>query len=87
MTGSALAFSLVLGFGLGALGATVRRRGGQALVQGLAVLGMSVPTFWSGTLVILVFAVWLRWVPAGGMATVGGGFSLSDRLAHLVAPA
>jgi peptide/nickel transport system permease protein len=47
---------------------------------------MSVPTFWSGTLVILVFAVWLRWVPAGGMATVGGGFSLADRLAHLVAP-
>jgi peptide/nickel transport system permease protein len=86
LTGSALAFSLVLGFGLGALGAAGRRRGGQAVVQALAVLGMSVPTFWSGTLVILVFAVWLRWVPAGGMATVGGGFSLADRLAHLVAP-
>jgi peptide/nickel transport system permease protein len=86
LTGSALAFSLALGFGLGALGAALRRRAGQALVQALAVLGMSVPTFWSGTLVILVFAVWLRWVPAGGMATVGGGFSLADRLAHLVAP-
>ena len=86
LTGSALAFSLVLGFGLGALGATVRRRGGQALVQGLAVLGMSVPTFWSGTLVILVFAVWLRWIPAGGMTTIGGEFSVADRLVHLVAP-
>jgi len=47
---------------------------------------MSVPTFWSGTLVILVFAVWLRWIPSGGMATIGGGFSFLDRLAHLLAP-
>src|SRR3990170_4651671 len=86
LTGSALAFSLVLGFALGAAGAATRRRRPQALVQALAVVGMSVPTFWSGTLVILVFAVWLRWIPSGGMATIGGGFSFLDRLAHLLAP-
>lgn len=86
LTGSALAFSLLVGLALGALGAAIRHRGGQALIQALAVLGMSVPTFWSGTLVILVFAVYLRWVPSGGMATIGGGFSVLDRLAHLAAP-
>jgi len=86
LTGSALVFSLALGFALGASSAATRRRGPQALVQALAVVGMSVPTFWSGTLVILVFAVWLRWIPSGGMATIGGGFSLLDRLAHLAAP-
>lgn len=86
LTGSALAFSLAVGLALGAVAAAIRHRGGQALIQALAVLGMSVPTFWSGTLVILVFAVSLRWVPSGGMATIGAGFSLPDRLAHLTAP-
>lgn len=87
LTGSALAFSLAMGFLLGTVAAATRHRGLQGAVQALAVVGMSVPTFWSGTLVLLVFAVYLRWLPAGGMATIGAGFSLGDRLLHLLGPA
>lgn len=86
LTGSALAFSLAAGLLLGTVAAAIRHRGLQGAVQALAVVGMSVPTFWSGTLVLLVFAVYLRWLPAGGMATIGGGFSLGDRLLHLLGP-
>jgi peptide/nickel transport system permease protein len=86
LTASALGFSLLLGLLLGAAAASVRRRAVQAAVQALAVVGMSVPTFWSGTLLLLVFAVYLRWLPSGGMATIGGAFSLADRLVHLVGP-
>lgn len=86
LTGSALAFSLAAGLLLGTAGAATRHRGLRGLVQGLAVAGMSVPTFWSGTLVLLVFAVYLRWLPGGGMATIGADFSLADRLLHLLAP-
>ncbi|MGH7321939.1 MAG: ABC transporter permease [Candidatus Rokuibacteriota bacterium] len=86
LTGSALAFSLAAGLLLGAAGAATRHRGAESLIQGLAVVGMSVPTFWSGMLVLLVFAVQLRWLPAGGMATIGADFSLADRLLHLLAP-
>jgi len=42
----------------------------------LALLGQSLPTFWLGLMLILLFAVTLRWLPAGG---TGG-------LAHLVLP-
>jgi peptide/nickel transport system permease protein len=87
LTGSALALSLVAGLVLGAAAAATPSRRLQAAVQGLAVLGMSVPTFWSGTLVLLAFAVWLRWIPTGGMATIGAGFSVADRLHHLAGPA
>jgi peptide/nickel transport system permease protein len=86
LTGSALLFSLAVGLALGAAAAATRRRGFQAAMQGLSVLGMSVPTFWSGMLVLLCFSVYLRWVPSGGMATIGAGFSLGDRLLHLLAP-
>jgi peptide/nickel transport system permease protein len=87
LTGAALGLSLAAGLGLGAAGAGIRHRGGQALVQGLAVVGMSVPTFWSGMLVLLVFSGRLGWLPAGGMATIGGAFSLADRAWHLAGPA
>jgi peptide/nickel transport system permease protein len=86
LTGSALLFSLFLGIGLGTAAAATRRRGLQGIVQGLSVVGMSVPTFWSGMLALLAFSVYLRWIPSGGMATIGGDFSLGDRLLHLVGP-
>jgi peptide/nickel transport system permease protein len=34
--------------------------------MGVSVLGFSVPTFWIGLVLILVFGVWLGWLPAGG---------------------
>jgi|MudIll2142460700_1097286.scaffolds.fasta_scaffold342109_1 peptide/nickel transport system permease protein len=86
LTASALVFSLVAGVGLGLAVAAARHRGVQAAFQALAVVGMSVPTFWSGMLVLLVFAVRLRWLPSGGLATIGAGFSLGDRLLHLIGP-
>lgn len=86
MTG-ALAVGLVAGVTLGTLAALARRRSAASFVQLFAVLGMSVPTFWSGALVILVFGVYLDWIPTGGIGTVGAPFSLLDRLWHLVAPA
>lgn len=52
-----------------------------------AMVGLSVPTFWFGLVVIIVFAAMLRWIPSGGMATLGAPFSLQDRLIHLVGPA
>jgi peptide/nickel transport system permease protein len=87
LTGSALGLSLVAGLLLGTAGATVRSRATYGAIQGLAVLGMSVPTFWSGTLVLLAFSVSLRWIPSGGMGTIGAPFSLADRLLHLAGPA
>lgn len=87
LTGAALGFSLVAGLGLGAAGAVIPRRGWQALVQALAVVGMSIPTFWSGMLVLVFLSGRLGWLPSGGMATIGGSFSVGDRLWHLAGPA
>ncbi|MDQ7828100.1 MAG: ABC transporter permease [Armatimonadota bacterium] len=46
-------------------------------VMVVALAGLSMPIYWSGLMLILVFAVWLNWLPAVG----------SDSLAHLVLPA
>ncbi len=52
-----------------------------------AMVGLSVPTFWFGLMVIIVFAAMLRWIPSGGIATLGAPFSLYDRFIHLIGPA
>ena len=43
------------------------------------------PVYFSGLLLIIVFSIWLRWLPSGGMHTLGKEFSLVDGLRHLLA--
>lgn len=87
LTGGALLVGLTFGVALGVATAWSRRRAARAALQLVSVLGMSIPTFWSGTLVLLFFGVRLGWIPSGGMGTVGEAFSLGDLLYHLMAPA
>ncbi|HEV8353185.1 MAG TPA: ABC transporter permease [bacterium] len=52
-------------------------------------IGLAMPVFWQGIVFILVFSVWLPWLPAGGMLTPGiapGIPALIDRLVHLALP-
>lgn len=52
----------------------------------IAFAGNSLPTFWIGLMLIMIFAVGLRWLPAGGMYTLGEPFSFGDRLKYLILP-
>jgi peptide/nickel transport system permease protein len=58
--------AIVIGIPLGILSARWRRTAFDPLISGAALLGFSVPTFVIGTLLILVFAVNLDWLPASG---------------------
>jgi len=60
------------------------RRPGSWLDQGInltALISLSLPTFWLAILLIYLFAVIWRWLPAGGM-----GQGLDGRLEHLILP-
>lgn len=56
----------------------------------VAFIGYSIPAFWLGLLLILFFSVQLRWLPAGGMYTLGAELSgweaLIDKLRYLLLP-
>jgi peptide/nickel transport system permease protein len=62
----ALVISALVGVPLGILAAVKRGRGVDAAAQGVALIGQSVPSFWLSIMLILVFAVVLRWFPAAG---------------------
>lgn len=81
LLGGALALAALVGIGLGAL-AALRPRLAPA-VDAIAVLGQAMPSFWLGILLIILFAVTLGWLPAGGSPDGGG---LLDALRYLVLP-
>ncbi|WP_424813957.1 ABC transporter permease [Roseococcus sp. YIM B11640] len=64
LLGLALSLAILLGVGLGAVAALRPRLG--PLVQGVALFAQAVPAFWLGLLLIILFAVTLGWLPAGG---------------------
>ncbi len=91
LMGTALTISTALGLGLGIL-AAVRPR--TLLDHGIMVGTLTVyamPVFWLGQLAIIVFAVWLKWLPVEGMTSARGDYSglqhVGDVAAHLVLPA
>ncbi|MER7578786.1 ABC transporter permease [Kitasatospora sp. NPDC097691] len=89
LTLTAAAFLLVLvgGVALGALGA-LRPRGPAGRISGaLSTLAVSAPQYSVALLLIAVFAVGLRWLPAGGTHDVFGSGGPADLARHLVLPA
>jgi ABC-type dipeptide/oligopeptide/nickel transport system permease component len=66
LTGAALVLALVLAVPLGVLAA--RGRGGllDSGAMGFSLIGISIPNFWLGPLLILVFSLWLGWTPVSG---------------------
>lgn len=77
--------ALVIGVPLGFLGAVQRGRLGDRLIMAVATFGVSVPRFWLGLMLMLLFAVTWRWLPVGGYRPFSDGFV--DALRHLVLPA
>jgi len=66
-----LATSVILGMGLGAVSAASRGKPLDRIALILSTAGISLPSFWLSLLLIMLFAVKLRWLPAGGYGTVG----------------
>ena len=54
--------------------------------MGVAVTGVSLPVFWTGIMLIILFALQLRWFPSSGMSSPYGS-GVADVLWHLVLPA
>lgn len=72
----------------------IHRKGGWAqAIMALSVIGVSIPSFLLGILMILVFSVWLNWLPSFGRGDMGSLFGMQsslftlDGLSHALMPA
>jgi peptide/nickel transport system permease protein len=89
---SAAVLALVVGVPMGVYAALRRGSFMSQVMMTLSLLGVSLPTFLIGILLILVFAVTLKWLPSFGRGEVVGlgawstGFLTVDGLRHLILP-
>ena len=87
LTGTALLLSTALGIGLGVASATRPNTALDRLSGVASLFGASMPSFWLGIVLMVIFALWLGWLPASGMFAPAGDGGVADLLAHLVLPA
>src|SRR5918996_873922 len=93
LAGAALLIDFLLGLALGVYQAVRARRLGDVVFGNVALLFNSMPTFWLGLVLLLLFGQWLRWFPVGGLGDpvlcpmVTGAHCALDRLWHLALPA
>jgi len=76
-------FGTFIGIPLGILSAKKRGSFWDYLARGLALFGQSLPAFWIGLVGILIFSVWLQWLP---VATRGVGEPFFQQMKHYILP-
>jgi len=91
LTGAAFAFAVTAGVALGTLAAQRVGRWADSLITVLALTFYATPLFWVGLMLVLLFGVWLEWLPVFGMMTVGANLTgpalVLDVAKHLLLPA
>ncbi|WP_346795669.1 ABC transporter permease [Halomonas sp. Bachu 37] len=91
LTGAAFVLSLTLGIIAGALAAARVKKPSGSLIMALALVFYATPLFWVALMAVVLFSVYLDWLPAYGMVTVGAGYTglalVLDVAKHLVLPA
>lgn len=92
LSAAALTLALLIGLTVGTISGLRPGSKIDYMANLFTFVGISVPAFWLGILLIIIFAVWLGVLPAGGTNTVGGsethsGFEMiMDRARYLVLP-
>jgi peptide/nickel transport system permease protein len=83
---AAMLVSFSVGLALGTLAALRANSIVDRALMSLALVGISLPPFWVGLILIIAFSLLLRWLPATGMMSPTGGGGPLDVLTHLVLP-
>ncbi|MEY3005124.1 MAG: hypothetical protein RLZZ491_2300 [Pseudomonadota bacterium] len=87
LAGVAFVLCALLGVAAGVVSAARQYGPADKAITSVVILGISIPSFFLGMMMILLFAVRLNWLPASGMYSIWGGGDLPDLIRHLVMPA
>ncbi len=87
LAGTSFVLCSVLGILAGVVSATRQYGLADKAITFVVLIGISVPSFFLGMMLILLFAVNLRWLPVSGMYAIYGGGDLPDLIRHLIMPA
>lgn len=78
--------SIIIGIPVGILSAIKRGSVPDHIINFFSVVGLSVPAFWLGLMLILLFSINLGWLPSSGVGARGTDFDLWGWISHLIMP-
>ncbi len=87
LMGVSLLISILLGLVLGTISALKQYSWMDYVFTIFGFIGISIPDFFLGMILVFVFALQLRWFPTSGLITAGQEFSWGDNLRHVFLPA
>jgi len=87
LAGAAMLLAFSLGIVVGTAAALHANTALDRVLMSVALIGISLPSFWVGLILIIAFSLWLRWLPATGMISPTGSGGPLDVLVHLILPA
>jgi len=87
LAGTALSVSVLVGIPMGVTAALRRSTLPDFVLTAFSVVGLSIPAFWLGIILILILSVNLNWLPSSGVAAIDTETDLRDRVQHLIMPA
>lgn len=91
LMGTSIGFALVAGSALGIAAARNAGRPMDTLISAVALIFYATPVFWTGIMLVVVFSVWLDWLPVGGMTSIERSYAglayIKDVGLHLILPA
>lgn len=85
LMGAGLVLSILVSIPLGLLAGYKKNGIADNIVSGISYLGISLPAFWFGIVLVIVFSLKLRLLPASGMRTIGVN-TFSDLVKHAILP-
>ncbi|MGO4175619.1 ABC transporter permease [Bosea sp. TAF32] len=89
----AILIALVFGIPLGLIAGLKPRSVADETIMTGSILGFSLPNFWQGMMLVMIFSVWLGWLPSSGRGPTGHMFGIETSFAswegirHLILPA
>lgn len=87
LSGTSFVLCALIGILAGVISAARQFGFADKAITFIVLIGLSIPSFFLGMMMILTFAVNLRWLPVSGMYAIYGGGNLPDLIRHLIMPA
>ncbi|MGV8937327.1 MAG: ABC transporter permease [Allorhizobium sp.] len=93
LTLTGLVIAIVIGIPLGLISGLKPNSTTDEVIMTGSILGFSLPSFWQGMMLIMIFSVWLGWLPSTGRGEIGEFLGIHsslftlDGLTHLILPA
>lgn len=84
LAGTSLILACLIGVGLGWLSANTRRAWIKNAVSAFTTVGFATPLFWIGLMLIVLFSIYLKWLPTGGVEDIDAEYQGLERLLDIV---